>query len=204
MVVIVGCGRSGTSYTARLLQVLGLDVGHQKLGMDGIVDSSLVPDTDECRTSIDNLTPRTIKKGNTVLHQVRHPLKTIASARTFTKQSWVYIARHSPVDLKAPKNLRAAQYWFHWNEMAEKAASWTYQLERIPTIFEEFCERVGIRADRRKLDLVPTDMNSTVRSPRRRRVVRKAKLKPLDWDDIHEKGLRDKIRALAAHYGYDV
>lgn len=36
MLLITGCGRSGTHFTARLLQEIGLDVGHETLGKDGV------------------------------------------------------------------------------------------------------------------------------------------------------------------------
>ena len=35
--LIVGCSRSGTRYTARVLQALGLNVAHENLAPDGSI-----------------------------------------------------------------------------------------------------------------------------------------------------------------------
>jgi hypothetical protein len=43
LILGVGHPRTGTGYTAKLLQSWGLDVGHETLGNDGTVDWSLVP-----------------------------------------------------------------------------------------------------------------------------------------------------------------
>ena len=36
-VLVIGCGRSGTLYTATVLQLLGIDVGHELPGRNGMV-----------------------------------------------------------------------------------------------------------------------------------------------------------------------
>ena len=40
---IIGCGRSGTTYTSKLLQSFGVKVGHEKILDHGISSWCLVP-----------------------------------------------------------------------------------------------------------------------------------------------------------------
>lgn len=42
-ILIVGCARSGTHWMARVLRSQGLDVGHERQGLDGIVSWCLAP-----------------------------------------------------------------------------------------------------------------------------------------------------------------
>ena len=44
-IVVTGCPRSGTLYTAKLLQAVGFDVRHEALGKDGIVSWYVVPNS---------------------------------------------------------------------------------------------------------------------------------------------------------------
>jgi len=38
MILITGCGRSGTGYTCARLQKLGMKIGHERIQEDGTVD----------------------------------------------------------------------------------------------------------------------------------------------------------------------
>src|SRR6188472_3358246 len=117
MLLITGCGRSGTHFTARLLQEMGLDVGHETVGKDGaaswkhIVSGTFVyvgkNRTQEIRD--ENFTP--------ILHQVRHPLKVIASMQTFSPSTWGFMAQFISLDLKTPVIARAMQGWVEWNRL---------------------------------------------------------------------------------------
>jgi hypothetical protein len=43
---------------------------------------------------------------------------------------------------------RAAKYWYYWNLEAERTAQWRYRVETIDDVFNEFCLRVGVQANR--------------------------------------------------------
>jgi len=80
MIVIIGCARSGTKYISSLFNKVGYDVGHEKLGKDGIASWGLVPDSGKVPygPSFSELRGRDM----TVIHQVREPLAAIASIET--------------------------------------------------------------------------------------------------------------------------
>ena len=48
-----------------------------------------------------------------IFHQVRHPLKTIASAKNEPQRSWAFIKQFVPeINLDEPKVAKAAKYWY--------------------------------------------------------------------------------------------
>lgn len=112
---IIGCGRSGTKFMARHLSQKWT-VGHETEQKNGTVD---------WHATVRDLTDYL------VLHQVRHPLDTIASCHTILPNSWKYIAEHTDIRLDTPLLLRCMQYWVLWNRMAEAKAILTYRVENI-------------------------------------------------------------------------
>ena len=56
-----------------------------------------------------------------IFHQVRHPLKTIASFHLANERSWRYVFKHIP-EMKIHEKIivRCAKYWVYWNLMAEE------------------------------------------------------------------------------------
>ncbi len=125
--LIIGCGRSGTMFVSQLLQQLGFDVRHEEMGEHGM--SSWFA-TSENLTS--KRPPLVRHSDFVVLHQVRHPLKAIASMQTIHARAWKLILDHLP-EIKLSDGLltRCMKYWFHWNLMAEEKAVLTYQVEGL-------------------------------------------------------------------------
>ena len=133
--LVTGCGRSGTKYTAELLQKLGLDVRHEEMGADGISTWCMAVDSEDSPWGGGRRNIRFDAR----LHQVRHPLRVIPSLTTFTAPSWDFIAQHIPCAADEPILIRAAKYWYYWNLEAEKIATWRYRIETLPNVFQEFC-----------------------------------------------------------------
>jgi hypothetical protein len=188
--LVTGAARSGTMYTAKLLEALGLDVGHESSGADGIVSWYLAADTDW------------VPKGPTslevtfehVFHQVRHPLSVIPSMATLRPDTWSFVVRHTPCSLGDPLLLRCAKFWLSWNEMAEMKAEWRYRVEDVPLIYKEFCEKFCVGCDWRVLDQLPRDINT--RPPRLRTWIYR-----LDARDYCRYGLLRPVRNLLLHMG---
>jgi hypothetical protein len=220
--LITGCGRSGTKYTAALLQNLGLDVRHEEMGADGIVTWCMAIESDDSpwgggRRGI---------RFNTILQQVRHPLRVIPSLTTFTPSSWEFIARFCPCSCTEPVILRAAKYWYHWNLHAEQIAQWRFRIEAIESIFDEFCARVGVPARRDAIASTSTLTNS--RKIKRGLGMMRYLLdrlgvgqsskrfdflydrnrsyvgEPFTWDvlETHAPGWSKRIREISSRYGY--
>ena len=225
-VLITGCARSGTKYVAHLLTQMGLDVGHEKMGRDGI--------SSWCMATPAQTTPWGPGLDGTVdfkcvLHQVRHPALVIPSLSTIAESSWQFICEHSPCSMDEPLLLRSAKYWVHWNRKAGEIAEWRYAVERLPEHFDEFCRRIGVPADRKALRAVAPNVNTraytginkllawaalkvTDEPPAfiRTRLDRRAYAKSTDTEggfsyaalrDL-DKTTHDELKSLLAEYGY--
>ena len=208
LVLITGCARSGTTYTAKLLQEGGLRVGHERVRRSGLCSWDLAVDPEEGRWHV--------RRGQYqfahIFHQVRHPLKTISSVySTEDGASWNYIRSQLPQILDTDSHLlKCAKYWYYWNLAAEKRAEWTYRLEDLADRFDEFQNRLktngrcftweqaiylwdDLRVNRDALKCVSKETNTKGKHPE------------FTWDDL-EKELDSElffnIRALAVRYGY--
>jgi hypothetical protein len=155
-VLVTGCGRSGTKYISFVLRRLGLDVGHERMGNDGIASWCMAVNAESVAWGV----PASHYRFEHVLHQVRHPLEAIASIATFKEPSWRFIYAHTPIAANEPLLLRSAKYWYHWNLEAEKIAQWRYAVEQFPERFDEFCERLQVAPRREALERVNRDVNT--------------------------------------------
>jgi hypothetical protein len=147
-----------------------------------------------------------------VLHIVRHPLKVVASVAQFILQhgapSPEYIERHAPetrltfderrtLEPKQQLILRAARYWYHWNQMAEEKADQTIQIEQLVASLPDLCNQLGVEYRPEHVDKIPKNTNA------RWRYVREEPW-TLEWTELEalDPGLTNDIRGLAASYGY--
>jgi hypothetical protein len=219
LLLVTGCGRSGTKYISFVLRRLGLDVPHERLGADGISAWDFAGPVRGRPYG-----PAVSVRFEQVFHQVRHPLDVIASVATFGPESWSYIYANTPCTRDEPLLVRAARYWLGWNERVETIASWRYRIESLPTLFPELCERLGVDANPSVLARVATDVNTR----RRGRALHLAEellermrldmpeylrhwlarptsaVQPVSWLDLEraDAGLAAQVREKALEYGY--
>lgn len=189
-VLVTGCGRSGTHFTTRLLQALGLRVNHERLGPDGSVDWHL---------GVRGYRRRLGVEFDLVLHQYREPIRVIRSMQTAMPESWRFIAHWCP-DVEHPDPVvRAARYWMRWNKKAAQTAAFGYPIERIGDHLGTLCELLRVpRAGRELL----ADAMSAVGS----RAASKTYDATLTYADIERRDPATfaKLRTLAAELGYPV
>lgn len=117
MIYVIGCGFSGTEYTAKWFQMHGLDIRHERFGHDGIV---------YWKWTIEDLPKEAI-----IWHVVRHPLHTISSLTELKPSKWNFIEYHlgrRPEDTPLKK---AMLYWHYWNQVAAEKASCTFRVESL-------------------------------------------------------------------------
>ena len=196
MFLITGTGRSGTHFTSAALSALGVDAPHEAVGRDGCVSWK------HAATGVFEY----IGKGRKVLvedpgfhpviHQVRDPLKVIASMQTFSLSSWYYMARSVELRLTDPPLLTAMRAWVGWNESIERRASWRFRIEDLDSVFPELCRRIGI--DTKVSGLPPL--------PKSRRDSRSHRYRALTWSDLNQASPEwsVEVRAMAERYGYQV
>ena len=138
MFLITGSGRSGTKYISQVLQRCGLDVGHEKMGADGIVSGFYCFEADSY-PGHNHPAPR--PDFDLILHQVRHPLKTIASIQTGHSSEWAsqfILAEQDALPLRW-----ACSYWLAYNESAERQAEFTYRIEDLEEAWPEIQQLLG-------------------------------------------------------------
>jgi len=192
MIIVTGCGRSGTYYMALALQALGFDVGHEQWGTAGQVGFHAAVDLRGAKKG----KPWRLERDTSdiVLHQVRHPLGTISSFQTAQGYSWDFICEHEKaIDRKAPLVLRCMQYWYYWNIKASTYADLTYRIEEIEEAWPEICTLIGIPAD-------------TPRPKETHKGWHKRGHSNLTWADLHEASadLCLNIKTAAVDLGYSV
>jgi hypothetical protein len=217
--LVTGCGRSGTRYLTFVLRRLGLDVRHEEIGRDGTASWCLAVNPDSAPWG----PAATAADFDNVFLQIRHPLSVIASCASLRQESWQFISEHIECPAGEPIILRAAKYWFYWNERAEEIATWRYRIEELDDVFDEFCHRLRVEARRSVLERVPADVNTRRRgrgvhlydefcellrvdgSPRvRQRLGTAEAVQEVTWETLRlaspEWELR--VRARAREYGY--
>lgn len=193
MTIILSCPCSGTKFITDLFKRVGLNVGHERFGRNGIAYWRLVGGPENTRGA------GPVKMADQrVLHQVREPLAAIGAIQTIGFHSWIFLRNQGVFsDMRESRLTRAAKVWVEWNKRAEKISKHTYRVENLKSIWEQFCGWTGIEADVSILDTVPPDTNTRKgkfeRPPVSLNALRKANAK-----------LCDEVVALATHYGYEV
>lgn len=211
--LITGCGRSGTLYASEVWKGQGLDVRHENplppngcMGKDGIASWYM---------AVDDPNPPFGPSAagyefDFIIHQVRHPLKVIASVAQFILRdplSRDYIERNVPqTRLIAPERsmprkeqllLQASRYWYYWNLVAQAKASMTVQVESLTASLAEICRVLGI-------NYRPGIANLVSKATHGRYVYVDEEYWVITWEDVEllDRELSKRIVGLAATYGY--
>ena len=182
--LITGCGRSGTSYTAKVLRAAGMDVGHERKGIHGTVSSLWAVESERYPYFHAQKRP----EFDVVLHQVREPLATIGSLTTALKSSWRWNAQHIELDMDWSALRIAAEYWLQWNALCEDQAVMTYRVECIRTAWPDIGWTCGVLAQ------FPAGVPENVNRRTHRAVT---------WKEIYEETPHAaSIQKMALRYGY--
>jgi len=173
-ILISGVGRSGTKFTAALLNDLGLEVGHETVRADGTV-------------SWKHIVAEDVGRFDVILHQVRSPLDTIL------EKSFELMALHVDIPNEASRLERCMAAWLGWNKLVEKRAQWRFRIEDMDEVFPEILRRVGLRAARS----VP-DISRSMHSRKQRESYQR-----VTWKDCATANREptDRVRATAERYG---
>lgn len=191
--LITGCGRSGTNYTAVLLEKSGYAIYHERFGEDGCVSWPMAVN------SYSPWGPISEDSFQHVFHQVRHPLAVITSwvvnLYDLDRDEWVFIRKHIPeIDLEDPLIVQSAKYWYYWNLVAEQQAEWRYCIENLFEVLPEFIDRSGLVLDSKMQGEVPLDFNAWLDTSN--------KITWLELKNQLPEDLYYKIEEMAIRYGY--
>lgn len=193
VLLITGCGRSGTTYIARLLQKSGYDIQHERPGTIGSASWPMTVGYYAVDIYAND------EPFDHIFHQVRHPLPVIYSwAQTCPDLNlpvWNFIRQHIPeIDPLDSLIVQCAKYWYYWNLLAEQRAEWRYQIEEIETKTSEFIQRSGLFIDPWAFKTTSKQLNG-----------KKKRGNKLSWNDLSKQippDLYQNIREMALRYGY--
>jgi len=197
--LIVGCGRSGTSYISKLWKNMGLDINHERYGAHGLSNWYFTPGHQMTKGPFG---AERMVFGDydykCIFHQVRHPLSAISSVTTLAHQSWNWLSSWVPIEKDDSLLKKSMKYWHHWNILAENMAELTYQVEQIDEVLEELCNRLGksdlfTNNNINKIKKMPSDINSREHDA-------------FSWKDlqIEDSVLCEWIKEQAKRYGYSI
>lgn len=224
IIVVTGCGSSGTKYMTKFFKRGGVFIGHEIIGPDGISSWYLVPSFTGNR-----LYPPTTKppfKGITfysiaehfgqrglnpvILHQTRYPLKVISTFQRANQKTWNFVAEI--LNIKAPvwRKKRETKeqddyclwccmyYWLKWNMMTEEITDITYRIEDIEDVFDQIVKLVK-RPELIEYKDHMLDESKLINS-------RKSMYTLRTWDDLFalDETLTKDIIELGIKYGYEI
>jgi len=230
-VVVTGCARSGTLFTARALAALGHRCGHEELFTP---DTVAVPDFGPAQGDVSWLAAPfvgSLPPGTVVVHQVREPLAAIRSmlgvrmfqtrphplmglryrlqhyrirfARPITNPRFVrFAATHCPRAFAlADEPSRTARYWVDWNRRIERDAT-AAGLPYHRVRVEDLDDRRLVELDHLLGGDADEQTAARVRAELGTSTHRARQVGPVTLDDLADAAVRNELVELAARYGY--
>lgn len=179
LLLVAAFPRSGTKYTAGILQQAGLDINHEVLREDGSVSWFHILFDNEI-------------KYQHIFHQTRHPLDAISSSQELPDSFFDYMARYAPVPKfeKASSLVQRAYAWIGWNRFISNKAEFHFRVEDLEKILPEIFKKID-----RLVDNSPIDF-AWFNGPK--------EYKQITWDDLKREAIFEEIREEALAYGYEV
>ena len=192
LILVTGCGRSGTGYMCKFLKASGVLVLHEYMGKQGSVSWLMGAEVDKAPWG-----PLSKNyKFKHIFHQVRDPVKVIQSFYNVPPlATWEWIQNILPqIKDTDPLLTKCAKYWIYWNKMVEEKAEWTYRIEDFDTDYVEMAKRLDLKFDKKVLSQIGKKNNT--KGPPTRVITWEILKGELDTDTYHH------LRKLARHYGY--
>jgi hypothetical protein len=211
--LIVGHPRCGSGYMSKLLQALGLDVGHEKMGQHGISSWMFAVDDDEVPFAQDKYSAsRRTSHFQLCIQHVRDPRAAVPSIMRDNKYSDLsfqfrckHIKQRYEIDLQDYTSdiERAVLSYICWNRIiAEGGVGLVVRVEDAQEKLIDLLLDKGVLDTRPvQLNLPPKNVNSD--KPYRGVVHEKPQLHERDWQGI-DPSILSELNAQCRKYGYAV
>ena len=191
-ILITGHPRSATHHIANLLRAMGHKCTYEKRNPEGFTASwkHIVSGEFEKPCAETEI----VCDFDKIIHQVRHPLKVIASSTTLWTMSMEYMNKFVmfPDSIVNKKNtvLNCMITWVRWNYLIEEKATWRYQIEQLYDVQKEWCEQ---------LEIPYQEIPNPIRHTNAREHIE------LTWDDLYKASplYANEIEKMAKEYGYE-
>ena len=199
-IVVTGCGRSGTLYITKFFKVLGLDIGHEKYGIDGIA-SWYLPIPNRYNQFYNDMRSHPI----VVFHQIRHPLLVISSfyPRKWSDAMIPNLIGAEPGESNLQQKMR---YWLWWNQLIEQKfpINYRYKIEDIhrPEVIQNitFESKTSSQGKIEELQNIPTNVHTSYKKTKRSKGYKHI----FTWGELWKEDslLTQQIYEQARRYGY--
>lgn len=210
MIIFTGCGRSGTTYIAKLMRESGVEIGHESVGRDGVAAWQIVGAPNENLPIGLNIRKRIIKglpieymsikdifdQASIVFHQIRNPVDVVPSFFTIPETFWMRVAQYMSINLEGSTIEKAISYWYYNNLLTERISDYRYRIEDIDIEIGNIFARLNRQFNSAILDKVSRNVNSRKN---------KEGYRDVSWIDIRHAipSMYDNIVNLAIKYGYE-
>lgn len=158
LLLVTGCGRSGTGFMAEFLNRSGVHVGHETMDRDGSVSWLLAADIGWAPWGplFRNY------RFKHIFHQVRNPLKVIQSFYNVPPRAgWDWIEAVIPeIDSQDTNLTKCAKYWIYWNRLSKSISQWTFRIEDFDREYKKMGKKIGMYFDYKVLASIPKDTNT--------------------------------------------
>jgi hypothetical protein len=212
-ILLTGCGRSGTSYTATLLTALDVRCGHELVfRLPEIVRGEVSWPEDLPAESSWLAAPylQLLPAETLVLHQVREPLAVLRSLRRVglfetSGPFRSFVAEHLGQELEAAAPLEAGLlYWDRWNGLVEQRArdaGLPYQRHRLEDLDPVTLAGLLAQAGHYRSPAEIEERQRRVRSDRNTRGD-KSTDGTLTWASLPDSAAKQAVAERARTYGY--
>jgi GR25 family glycosyltransferase involved in LPS biosynthesis len=207
----IGHPRCGSGYMGQLLKACGLDVGHERIGQDGISSWMFAVEDEENPFALDSLAAtRKNKHFGHVIHFVRDPRTAIPSIireNHHSQKSYDFRRRHIlktykiDLDDAGSEVEKALLSYIYWNKIIEEQKTdLMVRVEDAEDTTLRFLKAIDIVAKDRSIDSPPPkDVNR--QKLYQGKLPERPCLTEADWDDVDE-GLKKEANAMCGRYGY--
>jgi hypothetical protein len=182
--LILGHPRTGTLYTAIVLRMLGLDIGHEREGKDGMVSGIFGPNID-------------FGSFDKIIHQIKNPERAIPSITTIKGETLNLIYKTCGRNIVAERGkvksrlLLAMLSWDCFTDWADSMTNERYRIEDIKEYWPKLLKVFGYK--KKKFPPIPDNVNHINHKHFNYRGMKKV-----------DKELTEKIKRKAEKYGYAV
>jgi len=213
--VVSGCGRSGTLYMTKVLDILGFEVGHEGVLKNGTSSWYLTE-----KSHADYIKKAFEGHDVTYIHIVRNPLNVITSMwqceNLKNRMALRFVRDHYP-NFDQIQSLEAViKWWIFWNMQTSSnfPINVTLPIEQLqmPDALHNFCKQIKVKYTPKKFQKIKALGTKThairgLLKASLQKTFGPAILRPKTFEDIQMecgKGLAFLLKTFAKNYGYEL
>lgn len=198
--IILSTGRAGSGYVSKLLTEAGIPTGHEaSYNLAGYRRTKLMGESSWL--ALPFVEEGVYSPETTFYHQVRHPLKVIGSLVNGEMQRYKeyleFQYNYLPMGSDASYLDYSARFVYEWNNRIEQITKVRWRVEDIDfNTIQMIAYNEGLTLDRPRVVVALSSTSKTTN--------KHPNVQDIEWDDIQNTDLRNKLKKQAKKYGYRV